>query len=198
MLEFLKDLNVTAAQVITFLVTIAVAYLAARWGARESRRQFEQKAEIEKRQAAVELVYPLMSFAYQCDQMNQRLNLDSISNQFDVVRGLKIPAECIAKAAVLGGEVAARVLKIFVLKDRIENTLSMDLFVGCPAESPESSNRFESWLTLLQLRARYAADLATKAAGLPVSHSQEQMDALLKSAMKYGHEIDSGDIERWE
>jgi hypothetical protein len=115
-----------------------------------------------------------------------------------IVRELKIPAECIAKAAVLGGEVAARVLKIFVLKERIESAISMDVPIGCPVQPHESSDRFESLLTLLELRARYAADLASKAAGLPVSHSQEQMDALLKAAMKYGHEIDSGDIERWE
>jgi hypothetical protein len=66
-----------------------------------------------------------------------------------------------------------------------------------PVLTERGSIRLQSWLALLELRARYAADLAAKAAGLPVSHSEEELEGLLKGAMRYSSEIDSGNIDRW-
>jgi hypothetical protein len=101
---------------------------------------------------------------------------------------------------VLGGDVAARVLKIRVLKTRIENGLRVDFNVGCPAYDKEGGaapGRLASWLSLLELRARYVADLAAKTAKLPVSHTETQLESLRKAAMRHMAEIDSGDIDRW-
>jgi hypothetical protein len=189
------------AQVIYFFVTIGVAYFSAKFGASESRRQYEEKAEIDKRQAAADLIHPLLAFAFQCDRCISDIDFANSANtdadRLRVVQDLQLSAGCNRNAAVLGSEVAARVPKIQVLKTRIENGLRVDFNVGCPAPDREAPGRLASWLSLLELRARYAADLAAKAAGLPVSHTEKELEALLKAAMRHGSEIDSGDIERW-
>jgi hypothetical protein len=200
MAEWLAASGLTVAWGIGFLVTIVVAYLSARFGASESRRQYEEKAEIDKRQAAADLIHPLLAFAFQCGRCGSEISLGNSANspadRLRVAQDLQLSADCNRNAAVLGGEVAARVLKIQVLKTRIENGLRGDFNVGCPVDK-EGPDRLASYLSLLELRARYAADLAAKAAGLPVSHTEAELEALLKSAMRYGSEIDSGDIERW-
>jgi alkylhydroperoxidase family enzyme len=66
--EWLAASGLTAAQIIYFCVMIGVAYLSAKLGASESRRQYEKKAEIEKRQAAADLIHSLLAFAFQCDR----------------------------------------------------------------------------------------------------------------------------------
>lgn len=200
MQEWLATSGLTAAQGIGFLVTIGVAYLSAKLGASESRRQYEEKAETDKRQAAVELIHPLLAFAFQCDRRISDIYINVIQSPDDLlgaVQDLQLPAECNRNAAVLGGEVAARVLKIQVLKTRIENALRFDFGVGCPADMKEAPDKLVSWLALLELRARYAADLAAKTAGLPVSHTEGELEALLKSAMRHMPDIDSGDMDRW-
>src|SRR6266511_3888194 len=113
------------AQVIYFFVTIGVAYFSAKFGASESRRQYEEKAKIDKRQAAADLIHPLLAFAVQCDRCISDISFANSPNtpadRLRVVQDLKLSADYNRNAAVLGGEVAARVLKIQVLKTRIEN-----------------------------------------------------------------------------
>jgi len=197
--EWLAASGLTAAQVISFFVTIAVAYLSARFGASESRRQYKEKAEIDKRQAAADLIHPLLAFALQCDRYISDIYIDQAGTPADrlkMVENLQLSADCSRNAAVLGGDVTARVLKIQVLKTQIENSLRLGFNVGS-IEDRDSLARLASWLSLLELRTRYAADLAAKTTGLPVSHTEKELDQLLKAAMRYGSEIDSGDIERW-
>jgi hypothetical protein len=202
--EWLAASGLTAAQIIYFCVMIGVAYLSAKLGASESRRQYEKKAEIEKRQAAADLIHSLLAFAFQCDRCISDTDFansaKTSADRLRVMAGLQLPADCNRNAAVLGGDVAARVLKIRVLKTRIENGLRVDFNVGCPAYDKEGGaapGRLASWLSLLELRARYVADLAAKTAKLPVSHTETQLESLRKAAMRHMAEIDSGDIDRW-
>jgi hypothetical protein len=140
--EWLAATGLTPALVITALftplATIVAAYVSARLGvAAESRRQYEEKAKIDKRQAAADLIHPLLAFAFQCDRCVSEIEFANSAatsdNRLRVLEGLQLSADCNRHAAVLGGEVVARVLKIQVLKTRIENALRVDFNVGCPA-----------------------------------------------------------------
>jgi hypothetical protein len=198
MIEFLQHWGITIPQLTTFLAAIPVAYLSAKFGARESRRQYKETASIARRQAAAELIYPLMAFALACNRITASPSVATGAlEQLAALQRLQLPPECDRNAAIVGADVAARTLKLRILKTTIENALDIDAGVGCPAPDPEATSRFCSYVALLELRARWVADLASKNSGLPVSHTEAELNALLGDAMRYGFEMDIGEEGRW-
>lgn len=201
MIDWFNSLGITVAQVLTATGAVVLAYVSARFGARESRRQYEEKAEIDRRRAAVELIHPLLAFAFECERRARDIGDHRMSGghagDLHNFSDLTLPAECNRHAAAIDGRVAARVLKIQIFKTRMESTLASLIDLADDDDDGEIAERVESWLYLLALKAKYATDLAAKAAGLPASHSDKEMEALLKAAMQHGGEIDSGDEDRW-
>lgn len=195
------DLNfygITVPQILAFLLTIAAAYLSARWGSAESRKQFNRKTEDDERTAAARLIPLLLKFALECDKKKSKLSLfmttDGQSGEDEVLSEFDFDSSIHAAAAGLGPKVTARAIKLEMTKFRAEEYVDD---VAGEIDTDELNQEILSFLALLSLRARYLADMAAEKVGIAMRHPQEDMDRLLKEAMMHSYEIDSGDENSW-
>lgn len=195
--EWLKAVGLTLPQMAAFALTVIAAYFSARFGASESRRQYAEKAETERRQVATELTHSLMVFALACEHCCDDVLPDSkipAKQQLEAVRKIQLPDDCPRKAAALGGEIAAQVVRIQVIKTRIDRYLSRDFKIGSSCMNEEEDGEtLSSWVSLLEYRARQTADLSAKVAGMALAHSKLELEALLHGAKPHMAGIDSPD-----
>jgi hypothetical protein len=195
------DLNfygITVPQILAFLLTIGAAYLSARWGSAESRNQFNRKTEDDERAAAAELIPLLMKYALDCDKKKNKLSLfistDGNEGTDEIMHGITFNPAIHASAARLGSKVTQRAIKLEMTQTRAEGYVSD---VAGYVDEAELNEEILSFLALLSLRARYLADLAAEKTGMAMRHPQEDMDRLIKEAMKHSSQIDSGDENSW-
>ena len=192
--------GITPVGVLGAAGTIAAAYFSARWGARETRRQFDIKTETERQAAAMELIPLLMTFANECDQ--KKYNLSAFINSMghegidEPLSGIKLGPTIRSAAALLGPEIGRRTVKLEITKTRAESYVS-NVYIEDIEDKQELDEQILSFFALLSLRARWIVDMAAKAAGLAISHDPEELERLLAEATKHSFEIESGDELRW-
>lgn len=190
--------GIAIPQIAGFALTIVASYLSARWATAESRKQFLKKTETDERTAAAELIPLLMKFALDCEKKKSNLSIFNSSEGQEGVDepmyGVDFPSAIHASAARLGPRITERAIKLEMTKTRAEEYVSGASGI---VESDEVDQAILSFLALLSLRARYLADLAAEKVGLAMRHPQEDMDRLLKEAMKQSYQIDSGDEKSW-
>jgi hypothetical protein len=167
-------------------------------GSAESRKQFNKKTEDDERAAAAELIPLLMKYALDCDKKKNKLSLfistDGNEGTDETMDGITFNPAIHASAARLGSKVTQRAIKLEMTQTRAEGYVSD---VAGYIDEAELNGEILSFLALLSLRARYLADLAAEKTGMVMRHAQEDMDRLLKEAMKHSSQIDSGDENSW-
>ncbi|MGY3575506.1 hypothetical protein [Bradyrhizobium sp. USDA 4504] len=191
-------LPLVLSAVLTLMTSIGAAFFSARWGTAQARRQFTKQIEDDERAAAAELIPLLLKLSLDCDRKKNNLSLylssDGEEGNDEPMSGVNFPAAIHAAAARLGPSITERAIKLETCKTRAE---------GYVHEGSGHIDRFEldqsilSFLALLSLRARYLVDQASERVGLRARHPKDDMDRLLKEAMKHMHEIDSGNEESW-
>ncbi|MBR1033044.1 hypothetical protein [Bradyrhizobium liaoningense] len=99
-----------------------------------------------------------------------------------------------SSAAVLGPKITERAIKLEVLKARAEDYIrrAADYIDG-----GELDDAIISFLALLSLRARYLSDLTAEKAGIAARFPKEEMERLLKEALRHQHLVDSGSESDW-
>jgi hypothetical protein len=78
MLKFLSDNGLTPVVLVGFVMTIVSSFLSARWGGAESRRQYRDTAQTDRRSAAAEMIPLLIEFADECDRRKGSLSPPSL------------------------------------------------------------------------------------------------------------------------
>jgi hypothetical protein len=198
MLKFLTDNGLTPVVLVGFVMTIVSSFLSARWGGAESRRQYRDTAETDRRSAAAEMIPLLIEFADECDRKKGSLSTYMSSGgregKDETMGGTTLNPAIRNCAARLGSAVAERAIKLEVTKARAESFIAE---ASGYIDEMEINEQTLSFLALLALKARWLVDMAAKEAGLSRSHPQELMDRLLKESMKHSHEIESGDETKW-
>jgi hypothetical protein len=181
-----------------FAVTIGASYLSARWGSAETRKQFSKKIEDDERAAAAELIPLLMRFAAECDDRKSNLGLymssDGQAGVDEPMYGIPFPPEIHSSAARLGERITERAIKLELTKQRAESwVMGASEFL----DTEEISEKILSFFALISLRARFLTDLAAEKVHLKMRHSEDDLDRLRKEALKFQHEIDSGNEAQW-
>jgi len=190
--------GIPAPQIAAFVLTIVASYFSARWGSAESRKQFAKKAEDDERAAAAELIPLLMRFAAECDQRTRNISTfissDGHAGADESMGGIPFPPAIHAAAARLGPRITERAIKLELTQQRAESYIfDASDFV----DTDDLNSKILSFFPLLSLRARYLVDMAAERTGLAMRHSEDEMERLLKEAMKFAHEIDSADESKW-
>lgn len=143
----------------------------------------------------------LLKVALDCDKKsNQRslfLSSGGHAGAAESMHGVEFPSAIHLCAARLGPRVTERAIKLEITKTRAEQYVTDFVDNSDFADEPELDEDILSFLALISLRARYLTDLVAEKVGLAMRHPQEDMDRLLKEAMKQSYKIDSGSETSW-
>jgi hypothetical protein len=190
--------GIPVPQIVGFAVTIGASYLSARWGSAETRKQFTKKIGDDERAAAAELIPLLMRFAAECDDRKNNLSLhmssDGHAGVDEPMHGIAFPPEIHSSAARLGERITERAIKLELTKQRAESyVMGASEFL----DTEDVNEKMLSFFALLSLRARFLADLAAEKVDLKMRHAEGDLERLRREALKFQHEIDSGNEAQW-
>jgi hypothetical protein len=124
MLKFLSDNGLTPVVLVGFVMTIVSSFLSARWGGAESRRQYRDTAQTDRRSAAAEMIPLLIEFADECDRrkgsLSTYMSSEGQDGEDETMSGMTLSPAIRNCASRLGGAVAERAIKFEVMKARAE------------------------------------------------------------------------------
>jgi len=146
----LAPLGLTIGGLLTALGTVLASYLAARFGASESRRQYVEKSKLEKLVAAGELIQILRKFQ---DELQDRVSdcenyksSDGHAGQEHYGFGIKLSGKPHKLAAVLGPRIVEDVILLMAKFARAKGNVAA---IGDFVDPSTASDELEAWSAAL-------------------------------------------------
>lgn len=127
--SWIEGVGLTVPQFIGFLLTIAASFLAARFGASESRRQHREKMRLDTLTAAGELLQSLYKFANRLEAIfydisNERGSKGHAGRDHSSLSDAALPDNVFQLAARLGGTNLAELIKLDGARHLAEQNIS--------------------------------------------------------------------------
>ena len=169
--DFLAPFGLTLAQVVGAIATVVASFLAAKFGASESKRQFGEKAKLEKLVAAGELLVILQNFESALqetiyDIQNSEASDGQAGREHMSFSHVKLGKKSHEQAAVLGAGIVEDVILLVTRFSRAQSAASGAFeYVDGDAAQKEVLG----WSAALLLDAHALMNRVSKRVGLKIS-----------------------------
>ena len=169
--RYLSTLGLTLAQVIGAVATVAASFLAAKFGASESKRQFGEKAKLEKLVAAGELLVNLQNFERELQEMiwdiqNAEASNGQAGHEHTSFSHVEFGEKSHAQAAILGADFVEDVILLVTRFSRAQSAASGALE---HVDGEEATKEVLGWSAALLLDAHALMNRVSARVGLKIS-----------------------------
>jgi hypothetical protein len=169
--EALRPFGLTIGTIITAAAIVAGSFLAARFGASETKRQFGEKSKLDKLVAAGELIQILYKFQDELQDLlydcaNEKSSGGHAGVEHASFGKIRLKGEAHNQAAILGPRVIEDVILLMAMYSRARGNVSGLLEFTDP---PTASEELQRWSAALILKTIELINKINVHAGIRIS-----------------------------